>query len=188
MFFCGLLVGRDRIFENVDAHAAGIKKVLWWGLAVGAGAYALRLAVIDAGESGLFAVLTLIWKLHAWGLAAFYACSILLLSRVDAWRRITAPLAAVGRMALTNYLLQSILINPIAIAFGLFDQVTPTLGLGLALAVFAIQVPASVWWLRRFRYGPAEWLWRSLTYGRWQPMRNSGLRRQEDIEPAEAVI
>lgn len=48
---------------------------------------------------------------------------------------------------------------------------SPALGVLLALAVAAIQVPVSVWWLGRFRFGPAEWIWRSLTYGRAQPMR-----------------
>jgi uncharacterized protein len=74
-------------------------------------------------------------------------------------------------MALTNYLLQAVLIVPACIVFGLYDRVTPTLGVLLALAVAASQTPASVWWLGRFRFGPVEWIWRSLTYGGAQPMR-----------------
>ena len=74
-------------------------------------------------------------------------------------------------MALTNYLLQAVIIVPVCVGFNLFGRVTPSLGVLLALAVWSVQVPASVWWLRHFRFGPAEWIWRSLTYGRLQPMR-----------------
>jgi uncharacterized protein len=116
-------------------------------------------------------VLRLLWSVHAWGLAAFYASSLLLLWQRQKWQRWLAPLAAVGRMALTNYLLQSILIIPVCVALELFDKVTPRVGLLLALSVWVIQVPLSIWWLKRFRFGPAEWVWRSLTYGSLQPMR-----------------
>ncbi len=69
-------------------------------------------------------------------------------------------------MALTNYLLQAAIIVPICIVFDLFDKVTPSLGLALAIGVSSLQVPASVLWLRRYRFGPVEWIWRTLTYGR----------------------
>ena len=96
---------------------------------------------------------------------------LLLLLQVRMWQLLLAPLGAVGRMALTNYLLQSVLIVPVCIAFDLFDRVTPRMGVLLALGVWTFQVPASGWWLKRFRFGPAEWIWRSLTYGRPQQMR-----------------
>jgi uncharacterized protein len=53
----------------------------------------------------------------------------------------------------------------VCLALGLFDAVTPTRGVLLAVGVAAIQIPFSVWWLGRFRYGPVEWLWRRATYG-----------------------
>lgn len=86
-------------------------------------------------------------------------------------RRLLSPLAAAGRMALTNYLLQSLigLLLFTGVGLGLYGRVGPALGLLLTFAVFAVQVWLSGVWLRRFRFGPAEWLWRSLTYGRVQP-------------------
>ena len=69
-------------------------------------------------------------------------------------------------MAFTNYLLQASLVVPACLVFGWFDTVTPSRGLLLALLVMAIQIPFSVWWLRRFDYGPVEFLWRNVTYGR----------------------
>jgi uncharacterized protein len=83
------------------------------------------------------------------------------------------PLAAVGRSALSNYLLQSVIGTMIFYSYGLglYGRVGPALGVGLSVVIFLVQVPVSVWWLRRFQFGPVEWVWRSLTYGRLQPLR-----------------
>jgi uncharacterized protein len=101
---------------------------------------------------------------------AYIATATLLLERA-AWRRRLGLFAPVGRMALTNYLAQTVLCITIYYAGGLVGQAGPLFGLLLALVIFPAQMLASAWWLARFRYGPMEWLWRSLTYGRLQPMR-----------------
>lgn len=175
MFLFGLYVGRRRLFENIASRRRGLRRVLVVGLCLGALAYVSRELILARAnptltfEQGLTA--GLLWSAHAWGLAAFYASSLLLLWQRRSWQPWLAPLGAVGRMALTNYLLQAVIIVPVSMAFGLFDKITPSLGLSLVLLVWLIQVPASVWWLKRFRFGPAEWIWRSLTYGSLQPMR-----------------
>ncbi len=176
MFLFGLYMGRRRFFENIAAHQRGLRRALIVGLGIGVLAYVSRelLLTMRANAAPFFAqrlALGLLWSAHAWGLAAFYASFLLLLMQRRSWQQRLAPLGAVGRMALTNYILQAIIIVPVCIGFNLFDKVTPSLGVLLALAVWSVQVPASVWWLRHFRFGPAEWLWRSLTYGRPQPMR-----------------
>jgi uncharacterized protein len=76
-------------------------------------------------------------------------------------------------MALTNYLCQSVLSLLMYYGFGLglMGQVGPAASIALTLAVFAVQVAFSHAWLARFRFGPAEWVWRSLTYGKAQPFR-----------------
>ncbi|WP_322490124.1 DUF418 domain-containing protein [Chloroflexus sp.] len=80
---------------------------------------------------------------------------------------------ALGQMALSNYLLQSIIC--IAIFYGyslaLFGKVGTAAGIALTIVIYALQIPISHWWLRRFRYGPVEWLWRSGTYLKRQPLR-----------------
>jgi uncharacterized protein len=85
------------------------------------------------------------------------------------------PLAAVGRTALSNYLLQSLICTTIFYSYGLglFGRVGPAAGTALAVVIYAVQVPLSRWWLRRFQFGPMEWLWRSLTYMKRQPMVES---------------
>ena len=184
MFVFGMYLGRRRFFENLSAH-----RRLLWGLVIGG---------LIAGISGFagIAFLTRAWAKnpppiwmfplpvflkfsHSWGFAVFYGSSLMLLLQFKGWRRLFSPISAVGRMALTNYLLQSIILVPVCLTFDLFDRVTPLLALLLASLVWAFQVPFSGWWLRRFRFGPAEWLWRSLSYGYPQPMRiNNELRGQ----------
>ena len=85
---------------------------------------------------------------------------------------VRAGLAAVGRMALTNYLLQSVMGLVIfhAIGFGLWNQLPRHQLYLVVLGEWAVAVAFSVWWLRGRRFGPLEWLWRTLTYGRLAPM------------------
>ena len=83
--------------------------------------------------------------------------------------------AAVGRMALSNYLMQSIVMTTIFYGHGLgwYDQVLRLQLMGFVAALFAVQLVLSPWWLSRYRFGPAEWLWRSLTYWERQPFRRT---------------
>ena len=86
---------------------------------------------------------------------------------------LTYRLAAVGRMALSNYLTHSIVCTTLfyGYGFGLFGQINRTGLAAIVLAIWIFQLIVSPIWLRYFRFGPAEWLWRSLTYWRLQPMR-----------------
>ena len=85
----------------------------------------------------------------------------------------TTPLVAVGRMALTNYLMQSVLCTWIFYGYGLslYGRVERPGQLMIVLGIWVFQLIVSPLWLRHLRFGPAEWFWRSLTYGRRQPMR-----------------
>ena len=94
----------------------------------------------------------------------------LLLWRNSEW---ASPLAAAGRMALTNYLMQSMVFAVLfyGYGFGLFGRLDQSTAAAMGVVFYAAQVWFSVWWLARYRFGPFEWVWRSMTYGRWQPMR-----------------
>ena len=85
--------------------------------------------------------------------------------------RALAPLAAVGRLALTNYLLQSLIGTFVFYGhgLGLYGRLERTEQIGVVVTVWALQLIASPLWLRVFRFGPLEWIWRSLTYGKLQP-------------------
>lgn len=82
-------------------------------------------------------------------------------------------LAPAGRMALTNYLMASLICSTLfyGYGFGLYGQVSRSAQVGIVGAVFLFQTFASRWWLARFRYGPMEWLWRAFTWWRLPPLR-----------------
>ena len=95
-----------------------------------------------------------------------------LLALNPVWGKRIQVLAPVGQMALSNYLTQSIVCTLIFYGYGLglFGQMGMAAGIGLTLVIYLLQIPISHWWMKRFKYGPAEWLWRSLTYLKPQPM------------------
>jgi uncharacterized protein len=92
-----------------------------------------------------------------------------------AW--LTRRLAAVGRMALSNYLTHSIVCTTLfyGYGFGLYGTIHRTGLVAIVVAIWVFQLWISPIWLRHFRFDPAEWLWRSLTYWRVQPMRRGEL-------------
>ena len=81
--------------------------------------------------------------------------------------------AAVGRMALTNYLMHSVILTTVFYGYGLglYGSVPRIQQMGFAVVVIVLQLIYSPWWLERYRFGPVEWLWRSLTYWQRQPMK-----------------
>jgi uncharacterized protein len=93
-------------------------------------------------------------------------------------------LAAVGRMAFTNYLMDTIVCTFLFYGWGLglFGKVSRVEQFGITLAIWALQLIVSPLWLGRFQFGPLEWIWRSLTYGKLQPMR----KKTAATIPAEA--
>ena len=108
-------------------------------------------------------------------LAGGYAAAVIALvefTRAGAWLHVFAP---IGRMAFTNYILQSVIFTFIFYGYGLgqFGQlgITPVFLLGVL--VYGLQGAFSAWWLRYFRFGPLEWLWRTLTYGKLQSMKRN---------------
>jgi len=180
IFLLGLYAGRRRIFHDVSAHRPFIRRVQGWGLMIGiAGnaAFAVGGSFDPSPTSVAQNVGRMCLLIAAPAMSFFYASTIVLLTQGETWRRLLAPLAAVGRMALSNYLFQSLICTMIFYSYGLslFCKVRPSFGLLLTIVIFVIQIPLSVWWLRRFQFGPIEWLWRSLTYWQRQPMR--ALRR-----------
>jgi uncharacterized protein len=90
---------------------------------------------------------------------------------------LTVRLAAVGRMALTNYLAQTLICTFIFFGWGLgyFARVERKWLPLFVIGVWLLQLLWSPWWLARFHFGPLEWLWRSLTYARRQPFSRSAL-------------
>ncbi|MEO8016686.1 MAG: DUF418 domain-containing protein [Pseudomonadota bacterium] len=110
-------------------------------------------------------------------LAAGYVAAIVVAFQGGRGRSLLLPFAAVGRMALTNYMTQSLVFGLVLFGVGpglaLAGKIGTTAIAGIVLVFFTLQVLFSRWWLTRYAYGPAEWAWRALTYGTMPPMRQA---------------
>jgi len=162
----GVLVGRRGWVERLPALREPIRRahLAALGVALLAGALSLAFSAMDA--AGLE---TLAKSLGRPALMAFYALSVLrLLARPGAARWLR-PFALAGRMPLSNYLLQTLLGLAVFYGWGLglWNRVSPSAEVALATGLYVlVQLPLSAAWLGRFRYGPVEYVWRRLTYGR----------------------
>lgn len=175
VFQLGYLVGRRRYLQDAPRHLGTFRRVLRWGLALGVPGNALVVYVHGrvAPSSPWFIPAHLPNVVSIIALAAAYVAAIVLAWQRPGARRALALLAPVGRMALTNYLMQSAFYVVVltGVGFGLAGRIGSVHTLVIGLAFFAVQVAVSHLWLHFFRFGPVEWLWRSLTYARRQPWR-----------------
>lgn len=179
LFLAGSLAWRWRFFYPNAESLPRYRRWMWIGLAVGLTGNAAATAIRwiwhapPFPPTGVTILAQAILAVAVPMLSLGYVCGVIVLCANPAWRRRLAPFGAVGRMALSNYLLQSVLCTLLFYSYGLglFGRVGPALLLIPTLAIYALQPVSSAWWLRRYRFGPCEWLWRTLTYGHAQPMR-----------------
>ncbi len=179
LFLIGALAWRHRFFNPTPESLPRYRKWMWIGLAVGLTGNALSTAIRWILHAPPFPptpmtiAVQVIQMVAVPMLSLGYVCGVVVLCADPAWHRRLAPFGAVGRMALSNYLLQSLICTLIFYSYGLgfFGTIGPALLIIPTVAIYAAQPVLSTWWLRRFRFGPCEWLWRTLTYGHVQPMR-----------------
>lgn len=176
MMLLGLLVGRRGILRAQAEQQALLRRVAIVTLAIGLPLNALWVwQSVSGGISGPWQEVAERGARTVGGVALsiFIVAALTLLVQRASWRAQLGGFAAVGRMALSNYLLQSLVFTALFYGYGLgvYGQAGPFLTLLLTLGFFRLQVWMSNWWLARYRFGPAEWLWRSMTYGRLQPLR-----------------
>jgi uncharacterized protein len=169
----GFLIGRHRIPQRIAELMPSIVRLQYWSLGIGIGS-ALLLAYgeetvspIDLSAKSI--VVGLSYVVCRLALMFFYVTTLVRLAQYNDWRARFDSIAAVGRMPLTNYLMQTAIATTIFYGWGLgfWNRGGPLAWLLLALAIFfLVQVPLSRWWLARFQYGLMEYLWRLMTYGR----------------------
>jgi uncharacterized protein len=183
-FFLGLYVGRRRILDDATTHRKFVRRTMWWGLAIGLPGTLAGLTLRLVGGPVAHPLLVyLVYFIAAPALTFFYAALIVLLWQHDRFRQIVAPLAWAGRTALSGYVGQSVVALLIFSGFGLgwYGRAPPTFVVTLTVLLFLGQLLLSNLWLRRLRFGPLEWLWRSLTYARVQPMRVTAVEAKEGV-------
>lgn len=172
LFLLGLWTARNGVFADVERWRPLLRRIAWWCVPVG-----LALSVLHgsrrmglAAEGWVYGLVTAAYAGLAIAALGYIALLCLLLGRSP---RLRAALAPIGRMALTGYLASNAIGGFVWYGWGLGQMGRWNVA---AINLFALALFAALWlfsaaWLRAFRFGPAEWLWRSLTYGRAQPMR-----------------
>lgn len=180
MFLLGVWFIRSGVMENSGAHLPLFRKLAFIGLPAGIalGMLGSLIAVTHipgTEHDGFFLAHGLLTFGNLPACLGYVAMIVLMLHSRSAFAKVRV-LAPFGRMALTNYLCQSLVMGWVFLGYGLGQWDMPRAGQVLfALALCGVQIAFSHWWLARFRYGPAEWLWRAITYLRIPAMR---------IEPA----
>lgn len=192
MFLFGLYAVRRGLFQDIRGNIGVIRKVMWFSLAAHlaglgwifvlqhpptkgpAGSDWLfttyRLLSLD-GRSYLVELFVRPYTIQA--LSLFYICVIVLVLQITKVKSICLSLAGVGRLALSNYLLHSLIGTIPFFGYGLslYGKLGIANGAAIAVLVCGFQIAVSNWWVRKFEFGPVEWLWRSVTYWKLQPFR-----------------
>jgi len=175
LFLLGLYVGKKAVLQNIEANLPLIKKTWRWSLAIGLTMSIVQFICRNQITDNFFslfsstgAIYTISSLLGGVGLCLFYMTSIVLLCQNTRWAQNLKPLAYMGRMSLSNYLFQSIVCTTIFYSYGLglYGKVGPALGFVLTMVILTIQIFISTYWLKRYQFGPMEWVWRCLTYGK----------------------
>jgi len=155
---------------------------LYWAMLIGGYAVGLTVNIletrwiIDHQFSAIaFAEANISYDLGRLAMTIGHLGALLLFLRSGALSWLRRAFAAVGQMAVTNYLTHSLVCLILFTGFGWFGQLERHQLYYVVLAIWAAQLAISPIWLKHFRFGPVEWLWRSLTYAKRQPMRRSAM-------------
>jgi uncharacterized protein len=176
LFVLGMFLWKAGILKRYRDFRSEILIAAIMGIALG--------AVLTAGEAhdaldGLGTAALALADLAPVLLALGYGAALLALAELSSTRRFLSVFAPLGRMAFTNYVLQSVVLGFIFFGYGLgqFGRMGAAAAFALGVALYAAQLVFSRWWLRRYRFGPLEWLWRTLMYGAARPPE-SGINGQ----------
>jgi uncharacterized protein len=176
MFLIGLYTGRRRIFHDIPTHMPLIRRAFWWGFPIGLVCMAaerilnanLGYAVFREQQATIVPQFfgDVIFVYGSTLLALGYAAGITLLAQHALGKRLLSPFGAAGRIALTVYISGSLMFGALFYGFALGKAfyLGPAAVMGYAVLFFVMLLLFAVWWTNRFRFGPMEWVWRSLTY------------------------
>lgn len=183
MLLVGLLFGRTGILNDVAAHLPLIRRIFVWSMGFGAASALVEWLLSQRYGYAVFSqtnissavrfVGDMLYTYGSTALALGYGAGIVLLAHRPGWQIALRPLENLGRMTLTAYLASTLMFTTLFYGWG-FGQLFllgPTITTVYAVLFFAVLLIFCSWWLDRFRYGPVEWLWRSLTYLQLQPLR-----------------
>jgi uncharacterized protein len=183
LFLIGLYAGKRKLFYDIESNKRFFTTARFWGLLIGSTLIAIVLAkdLLQYIYGDKFPKLSYLqnsligeaWKLGAIFMAIGIVAWLTLLVNKEKWRRRLGFMSYVGRMGLTNYIVQSAAWTLIFSNMGLnlVGKIGGFYGFLIAIPVCSLIVLSSRWWFKYFRMGPVEWLWRSLTYLKFQSIR-----------------
>ena len=173
LFLMSYCIGRNKLYARLEAIKPSLKKMLGVTLAIGLPTSVLYAISATTGHQWGLTIHSLLYAVSALPMAFAYICAVCLLLLRHPNGILFRLLAKPGRMALTNYIGQSVI--GILIYYGIGLGLGCSMGLWqvevVAIVVFIAQIACSHLWMQFFRYGPLEWAWRMLTYGRWLKLR-----------------
>lgn len=185
-FLLGYWAGRKGLLQSPEHHLPLLRRIFIGALV--AWLLSMALSQVQAPLRASWSVIDIepvklairmLLRIGPLALGIAYAAGFALLFCKPGWPRRLAFLAPLGRMALTNYLTQSLL--GIVLFYGIGLGIGPGYGMASVLLVWALLIAAQIgwsrWWIERFRYGPAEWLWRWLTYGKRPQFLRTAIER-----------
>ena len=187
MFIIGYLMGRSGRFRSILANTRLLYVLAISGLALGLTANYILARYMENNGGAYYNLQpegwyrTIAYAMGVAPLAIGYIAVFFLIARSRAGEKLFSVLQPVGKMAFSNYILQSIIGTLVftGLGWGMMGQVGPVYFTLFAFLVFILQIILSMAWLHFFRYGPVEWLWRSATYGKWQEIRNARATLQD---------
>ncbi len=179
MMCLGLVAGRTEFYKNLTQHKKWIYTIIVIAVVIGLPANYMLAHYMDLKDGAYYKMKmnglyrTIAYALGVAPLALGYIVAFMLAFQTSIGKKMGGVIAPVGKMAFTNYLMHTLIGNFIFLPAGLgyMGQIGPVYYTLFALIVFLFQILFSTWWLRHFNFGPIEWLWRSGTYKKWQPMK-----------------
>jgi uncharacterized protein len=179
MFLIGYVVGRSSFYKNIFQYKKLLYSIIAAGVVIGLPANYFLARYMSWYDSDYFNLKinglyqTIAYALGVVPLAMTYVAAFMLSFQTAAGKKLLSVFAPVGKMAFSNYILQSLVGNFVFLGAGLgyLEQVGPFYFTLFGIVVFIVQIILSTIWLQYFNYGPLEWFWRSATYKKWQPMK-----------------
>jgi uncharacterized protein len=175
LFVLGLLAVRHRVLDEPARHARLIRGWMAFGALSWSVSWVVLHNLPELATPGLD------WPVRfglglvqdQWLCLTYVGAVVLLLAYRPRWTARLAVFALAGRMALTNYMLQVAVLDALGSGYGLGLRLRPAAYVVATALLFGAEAALSRAWLARYRFGPLEWLWRSATYARWQPLRRA---------------
>lgn len=167
IFLFGAWLQKKRIFQQIDDN---------WPIITHMGLYATVVAFITHLLSAHFDFFTeAFYPISGLSMGIVYIFIIIFLFHKKNWRKLLVPFAVVGRMSLSNYLMSNFILSLLfyGYGFGLYSKMGPGTQLWITIAIYIGLFLLSTFWLKHYRFGPLEWLWRVLTYGQTVAMKPS---------------